>query len=62
MVKEITACGKDILEAKENARAALGAGELDDVQFEIIDGGTKGIFGLFSRPAKVRAFIELPDH
>ncbi len=62
MVKEITAVGKDILEAKENARAALGCGELEDVQFEIIDGGTKGIFGLFSRPAKVRAFVELPDH
>ena len=62
MIKEITACGKDIMEAKENARAALGTGELDDVQFEVIDGGTKGIFGLFSRPAKVRAFIELPDH
>ena len=62
MIKEVTACGKDILEAKENARAALAAGELDDVQFEVIDGGTKGIFGLFARPAKVRAFIELPDH
>ncbi len=62
MTKEITAIGKDILEAKENARAALNVGELEDVQFEIIDGGTKGIFGLFSRPAKVRAFIELPDH
>ncbi len=62
MIKEITAVGKDILEAKENARAALGCGELDDVQFEIIDGGTRGILGLFARPAKVRAFIELPDH
>ena len=61
MIKEITAVGKDILEAKENARVALGAGELDDVQFEIVDGGTKGILGLFARPAKVRAFIELPD-
>ena len=61
MVKEITAVGKDILEAKENARAALGAGELEDVQFEIIDAGTKGFFGFMSRPAKVRAFIEMPD-
>ena len=61
MIKEITASGSSILEAKENARAALGVGELDEVQFEIIDGGTKGILGLFSRPAKVRAFIELPD-
>ncbi|MBQ8321535.1 MAG: Jag N-terminal domain-containing protein [Clostridia bacterium] len=61
MIKEITAVGKDLLEAKENARAGLGAGELDDVQFEILDGGTKGILGLFARPAKVKAFIELPD-
>ena len=61
MIKEITASGEGILEAKENARAALGVGELDEVQFEIIDGGTSGIFGLFSRPAKVRAYIELPD-
>jgi spoIIIJ-associated protein len=62
MVKEITAVGKDILEAKENARAALGVGELDDVQFEIVDAGSKGIFGIIGvRPAKVRAFVELPD-
>ena len=61
MIKEITAAGKDILEAQENARAALGAGELDDVQFEILDAGTKGFFGFMSRPAKVRAYIELPD-
>ena len=61
MIKEIIATGKDVVEAKENARAALGVGELEDVQFEILDGGTKGILGLFSRPAKVRAYIELPD-
>ena len=52
MIKEVTAVGKDILEAKENARLALGAGELDDVQFEIIDSGSKGIFGIIGvRPA-----------
>ena len=62
MVKEITAVGKDILEAKENARAALGVGELDDVQFEVIDGGTKGFFGFMARPAKVRAYIEIADN
>ena len=62
MIKEITAVGKDILEAKENARVALGAGELDDVQFEIVDAGSKGIFGIIGvRPAKVRAFIEIAD-
>ena len=62
MIKEVTAVGKDILDAKENAKLALGAGELDDVQFEIIDSGSKGIFGIIGvRPAKVRAYIELPD-
>ncbi len=62
MIKEVTAVGKDILEAKENARVALGAGELDDVQFEIVDAGSKGIFGIIGvRPAKVRAFVEIPD-
>ena len=61
MIKEVTAVGKDILEAKENARAALAAGELDDVQFEVLDAGTRGFFGFMSRPAKVKAFIETPD-
>ena len=62
MIKEVTAVGKDILEAKENARIALGAGDLADVQFEIVDSGSKGIFGIIGvRPAKVRAFVELPD-
>ena len=61
MIKEITATGKDLATAKENAVAALGAGPNDDVQFQIIDLGTKGIFGIGARPAKVRAYIELPD-
>ena len=62
MIKEVTALGKDITEAQENARAALGAGPLDDVQFEIIHAGSKGIFGIIGvKKAQVRAFIELPD-
>ena len=62
MIKEVTAVGKDILEAQEKARVILGADELADVQFEIVDAGSKGIFGIIGvRPAKVRAFIELPD-
>ena len=62
MIKEVTAQGKDIIEAKENARAALGAGPLDDVNFEILHAGSKGILGIIGvKPAKVRAYIELPD-
>ncbi|MBQ8689778.1 MAG: Jag N-terminal domain-containing protein [Clostridia bacterium] len=62
MIKEIIASGKDIIEAKENARAALGAGPLDDVNFEIIHAGSRGIFGIIGvKPAQVRAYIEIPD-
>jgi hypothetical protein len=62
MIKEIIASGKDIIEAKENARAALGAGPLDDVNFEVIHAGSRGIFGIIGvKPAQVRAYIELPD-
>ena len=62
MIKEIIATGKDIIEAKENARAALGAGPLDDVNFEVIEAGSKGIFGIIGvKPARVKAYIELPD-
>ena len=61
IVKEAIAAGNTILEAQENARTLLGAGELDDVKFEIQYAGSKGILGLFSKPAKVRAYIEVQD-
>ena len=62
MRKEIIAMGKDVIEAKENAKIALGAGPLDDVQFEIIHAGSKGIFGIIGvKKAQVKAWIELPD-
>ena len=61
MIKEVIASGQDVIEAKENARAALGAGPLDDVQFEVIYAGKKGFLGFMSKPAQVRAFIETPD-
>ncbi len=61
MLKEIIATGKDITVAKENARAALGAGPLDDVNFEILDLGSRGFLGFMAKPAKVKATIEIPD-
>ena len=61
MIKEVIALGKDITEAKENARIALGADELADVQYEILHAGTKGLLGFFVKPARVKATIELPD-
>ena len=62
MIKEIIATGKDVAEAKENARAALGADPLADVNFEVLHAGSRGIFGIIGvKPAQVRAYIELPD-
>ena len=62
MIKEVLATGKDVAEAKENARAALGASELDDVNYEIVHMGSRGIFGIIGvKPAQVRAYIEIPD-
>lgn len=62
MIKEITAFGKDVAEAKENARAALGAGPLDDVTFEVLHAGSRGIFGIIGvKQAQVKASMEIPD-
>ena len=61
MIKEIIATGKDVAEAQANARQLLGASELDDVNFEIIYLGRKGFMGFGSKPAQVRAYIEIPD-
>ena len=62
MKKEVIASGKDLAEAQQNARLALGAGELDDITFETIDLGSRGIFGIIGvRPAKVKASMEIAD-
>ncbi len=62
MLKEVIAIGKDVNEAKENARVALGAGPLDDVKFEILHMGSRGIFGIIGvKNAQVKASMEIPD-
>ena len=63
-IREITAAGKDVQEAQENARAMLGVDELADVKFEVLHTGSRGIFGIIGvKPAQVRAYIEVevPD-
>ena len=61
MIKEIIATGKDVAEAQANARQLLGASELDDVKFEIIYLGRKGFMGFGTKPAQVKAYIEIPE-
>ena len=62
MRKEIIASGKDIQAAIANAKEALGVSPIDDIEYEVIDLGSKGIFGIIgAKPTKVKAFIEIPD-
>ncbi len=61
MRKEIIAQGKDYETAVANAQAALGADALEDISYEVVDLGSKGIFGIGARPTKVKAWIEIPD-
>ena len=61
MIKEIIATGKDVAEAQANARQLLGASELDDVKFEIMYLGRKGFMGFGTKPAQVKAYIEIPE-
>ena len=61
MRKEILATGKDVEIAVQNALDALGASALEDISYEIVDLGSRGIFGIGARPTKVRAWIDMPD-
>ena len=62
MIKEATATGATVEEARDNALAKLGAGINDDIQYEVISRPKKKVLGIFGgAPAKVRVFIELPD-
>ena len=62
MIKEITAVGKTVEEAKENAIKELNASDCEDVQFELITMPKKKVLGLFGGcKAEVKAFVEVPD-
>ena len=62
MRKEIIASGKDIQLAIANAKEALGVDPLSEIGYEIVDLGSKGIFGVIgAKPVKIKAYIEIPD-
>ena len=62
MIREMIATGKNIEDAKETARMLLGATEDDNVTYEVLDAGSRGILGIINvRPAKVKAQIEVND-
>lgn len=51
-MKQITQEAKTVTEAVEQACVKLGVG-ISDVQWDIVDEGSKGFFGIGARPAKV---------
>lgn len=62
MIKEAIGVAATIEEAKEKAMEELGASFEDDVQVEVLSCPKSKILGIFGgSPAKVRAYVELPD-
>ncbi len=61
MIKEVVAQGATVEIAFANACQELGV-DTTDAEIEILEEPAKKTFGLFGgKPAKVRAYIELPD-
>ena len=59
VLKEIIATGKDIEDAKETARMILGVTDADEVKYEVLEAGSRGILGIIGvKPAKVKATID----
>ena len=61
MNKVIEASGKTVKEAIQNGAAELGC-TVDEVEAQIIDMGSTGLFGMFAKPAKVRLTLKEEDH
>ncbi len=60
MIKEAIGIGRGVEEARERALEQLGPQEAD-VQFEVLELPKKSFFGLKQTPARVRAYVVLPD-
>ncbi len=55
-MKSVEISGKSISEAVEEGAAKLGVG-ISDVEFTVVDEGSKGFLGLGARPAKVKVYL-----
>lgn len=55
-MKAVEIIGKSISEAVEEGAAKLGVG-LSEVEYTVVDEGSKGFLGLGARPSKVRVYI-----
>ena len=62
MIKEFIGIGESLEEATQNAIEGLAAKPNEDVQIEVLSEYKKKVLGVFGgTPAKVRAYVELPD-
>ena len=62
MIKVFEATGKTVEEALDNALAMHGGSlSMVDVDVEVLDSGSKGLFGLGFKMARVRISYEAPD-
>ena len=52
-MKSIEASGKTVKDAIRNGLAELGC-DSDDVDIQVVEMGSPGLFGMFGKPAKVR--------
>ena len=59
-MKSIEASGKTVKDAIRNGLAELGC-DSDDVDIQVIEMGSPGLFGMFGKPAKVKLTVKTDD-
>ena len=59
-MRSIEASGKTVKDAIRNGLAELGC-DSDDVDIQVIEMGSPGLFGMFGKPAKVRLTVKAGD-
>ncbi len=59
-MKSIEATGKTVKDAIRNGLAELGC-DSDDVDIQVVEMGSPGLFGMFGKPAKVRLTVKADD-
>mgnify|MGYP002624950188 CR=1 FL=1 len=59
-MKSIEASGKTVKDAIRNGLAELGC-DSDDVDIQVLEMGSPGLFGMFGKPAKVRLTVKAED-
>ena len=59
-MRSIEASGKTVKDAIRNGLAELGC-DSDDVDIQVIEMGSPGLFGMFGKPAKVRLTVKAED-